>query len=336
LITPEPKALPPINPNDGTPIPPNARPTGAPQPNGVPKQGQGVLEANAQMVGSGTYNYAKEAPYIEKGMDVPEPESVNNRSVQALKTDAENYLQTGKLPVVSRGASPVAIMQQNYRNAVQNYANAMAASRGMKPEEIVDAWRSAPGMTRFILGADGRATVSLGTAVRHLETLTGLINAFQSSDIPRVRQLQSTISREFGETAATNIDAASSIIGPEIVKAIGVAGAGTKDDREHATNLFKSGRAQSLEAIKTVERLLSGQLEGKQRQAEASGVPLQKFKSLIGERPYQILSEIDKEAKGGPASQKSLSPVDQQALDWAKSNPSDPRAEAIRKRLGVP
>lgn len=32
---------------------------------------------------------------------------------------------------------------------------------------------------------------------------------------------------------------------------------------------------------------------------------------------------------------KMLSPADQEALDWAKNNPNDPRAAAIKQRLGV-
>ena len=31
----------------------------------------------------------------------------------------------------------------------------------------------------------------------------------------------------------------------------------------------------------------------------------------------------------------TLSPADQKSLDWATANPSDPRAAAIRQRLGV-
>jgi hypothetical protein len=39
-------------------------------------------------------------------------------------------------------------------------------------------------------------------------------------------------------------------------------------------------------------------------------------------------------AAGAPPA-KTFSPQDQQAIDWATANPSDPRAAAIKKRLGV-
>jgi hypothetical protein len=48
-----------------------------------------------------------------------------------------------------------------------------------------------------------------------------------------------------------------------------------------------------------------------------------------------------KSSSGIPAGRKSAAPasnissMDQQALDWASSNPNDPRATAIKERLGV-
>jgi hypothetical protein len=41
-------------------------------------------------------------------------------------------------------------------------------------------------------------------------------------------------------------------------------------------------------------------------------------------------------APAPPAPAAARSAIDQQALDWANANPSDPRAKAIRERLGVP
>ena len=38
---------------------------------------------------------------------------------------------------------------------------------------------------------------------------------------------------------------------------------------------------------------------------------------------------------GSPAAAKQMSPQDKQALDWANSNPKDPRAAQIKARLGV-
>jgi hypothetical protein len=40
-------------------------------------------------------------------------------------------------------------------------------------------------------------------------------------------------------------------------------------------------------------------------------------------------------SRGGPQPTSQLSPMDQQALEWARSNPKDPRAAAIKQRLGM-
>ena len=42
-----------------------------------------------------------------------------------------------------------------------------------------------------------------------------------------------------------------------------------------------------------------------------------------------------REGAAPAASATSLRPIDQEALAWANSNPNDPRAAAIKQRLGV-
>lgn len=304
----------------------------------APRPGEGIIPYN-QRVAQGAYDYTANAPYIEKGMDVPDPQALAGRSVQALKTDAEYYLETGKLPPVRAGNSPVARVQQNYRNAVQNYAGAMAQSRGMTPEQTSDAWRTAPGMLRFVLGADGRSTVSLGTAVRHLDTLNQLAQAWAANDTQAINRVRAVISREFGGDAATNLQAAGNIVGPEILKAIGVAGAGTADERQTAAKAFgtTASPAQMLGAIQTTQKLLAGQLDGRRRQAAAAGVSEQKFKDLIGDQPYQILTHLDhpQSTQQGSGNAAQRSPQDRAAIDWANNNPNDPRAAKIKQRLGI-
>jgi hypothetical protein len=293
----------------------NAQP--ATPPPGAPRGGlqnvkldEGILGAHAQVMKE-QYNYSKDAPYLEKGMDVPEPEGVGNKSSRSVQTDGEYYLQTGKLPPVARGQSPVAIQQARYRDAVQNYGNAVAASRGLTPEQMSDMWRTAPGVLRFVLGADGRSTVALGTAVRHLETVRELAKAWAANDQPLISRIRAILGREFGEAAGTNLTTAGRIVGPEIIKAIGVAGAGTAEERHAAQLAFSTAASpeQMIGAIDTTQKLLGGQLEGRKRQAMAAGVSEEKFKGLVGERPYQLLSEAEKQGKGAPAAPAAAAPA---------------------------
>jgi hypothetical protein len=257
--------------------------------------------AQAGQAGGVDYGNA-DAPYVEKGMEVPEPAPLAGRTAQALKTDAEYYLETGKLPPVVRGNSPVAMVQQRYQTAVKNYAGALAQSRGMSPQEVAEAWRTAPGMLRFILGADGRSTVSLGTAVRHLDTMKQLVDAWKEGSTignwQTWNRITSGVRREFGDAAVSNLESAAKIIGPEIIKAIGVAGAGGEREREAVERIYSPGSTpdQINGAIGTVQSLLGGQLEGRERQAINAGVSHERFKSLIGDRPYELLRHTDKGA----------------------------------------
>lgn len=241
-------------------------------------------------------DYSRNVPRVEKGSEVPEPRGIAGKSAASIKADAEYYAQTGKLPPVRAGQSPVAILQQSYRNAVQNYGNALAESRGINPSQLAEAWRTAPGTLRFVLGADGRATVSLGTAVRHLDTLQTLADAWGATDVRVINAAKAKLASQFGNAAATNLEAAGRIVGPEIVKAIGVAGAGTAEERAAVEKAFSTTATpdQMRGAIKTTQALLGGQLEGRKRQAAAAGVSEQKFKDLIGERPYEILTSAEK------------------------------------------
>ena len=319
-------------------------PTIVPPPNkeNIPKPGQGVIQNNQELVKQGNYDYRKDAPFIETGMDVPEPMAISNRSVTTLKTDAEKYVLTGLLPTVKGGASPIAVRDSTYKNAVQNYGNALAATRGLTPTQLAEAHRSAPGMLRFVMGADGRATVSLGTAIRHLDTIKQLADAWAANDTRAINRIRTTLSREFGDSAATNLNAAGSIVGPEIIKAIGVAGAGTKEERETAAAQFSSAVSpkQLLGAVDTVQKLMGGQLEGKKRQAQAAGVSDTIFKNLIGDRPYEILRHAESPNTAKPAAPPAAgSRIDEnkrkEALKWLDENSNHPDANKIRERLGV-
>jgi hypothetical protein len=58
--------------------------------------------------------------------------------------------------------------------------------------------------------------------------------------------------------------------------------------------------------------------------------------SLGYEASMEILDRLERDyVKGGGMKAPALSPQDQQALNWANSNPNDPRSAQIKKRLGV-
>jgi hypothetical protein len=304
-------------------------------PSSAPTANSGQSPASENIDGAAPFNYSRVAPTVSKGMDVPPPAPISGRSPETIQAEAEYYLQTGQLKTPApRSSSVNAIQQQNYRNSVVNFANTLAASRGMTPSEVSEGWRTAPSMTKFILGPDGRSTVALGTATRHLDTLDQYIDAYSGNNQPGIRKFGAMLDKQFGLHGATDINAISAIVGPEIVKAIGVAGAGTADERGNFEHMFQQGTGQAKGAITAIKTLLNGQLEGKERQAKEAGVSSDRFKRLIGEQEYNKIKHLG--GIGSAASAKrGVSADDQKALDWANTNASDPRASKIKQRLGV-
>jgi hypothetical protein len=91
-----------------------------------------------------------------------------------------------------------------------------------------------------------------------------------------------------------------------------------------------SARGVSVAAMKDAEKTLSGnmtlgQLEAAQKALETEGENV--LKSLRQQRE----SLVKQSQNGGKSA--TLSPQDQQALDWANANPNDPRAAAIKQHL---
>jgi hypothetical protein len=92
---------------------------------------------------------------------------------------------------------------------------------------------------------------------------------------------------------------------------------------------LKSIRLQLLNAVKEATGMSSQQLN--------SNVELKTYLDSLGgetmtkEANLAILNNIsNRYLKKG-----AMSPMDQQALDWANANPNDARAAAIKKKLGM-
>jgi len=300
----------------------------------------GVWRVNSlQSAGPADYSNGSKLPHIEHGMAVPEPAPVAGYSPDTIKTAAEWYLKTGKQPIISRGASPVAQMQNSYARAVMNYGNALAASRGVSREELTDIWQTAPRVGQFILGQPGQQIVSLGTAMRHLETLKEYEDAWQKAKMGDTRPLnaiQAYIKTQWGSDAATNLNTVAHILGPEIIKAIGVAGAGTDRDREGAANQFTSSNSdeQVKGAIQATERLLRGQLIGKENQARAAGLSEGRLRKMIGDREYDELQNLDHAAGGTPAAGAAAPAAQPQRViqqGWVYERQPDGSMKAVGK-----
>ena len=87
----------------------------------------------------------------------------------------------------------------------------------------------------------------------------------------------------------------------------------------------RAGTAQSAAEADTLRRFLP---------VETDDASVIKDKMLAFDK-YLSAKESGTTKKRGGSTAPSMSPVDQQALQWANSNPADPRAAAIKQRLGM-
>ena len=137
---------------------------------------------------------------------------------------------------------------------------------------------------RFLSGPQGNTVRSLNVVVSHLETMRGLADALRNNNVQRFNQLAQRFAEETGQPAPTNFDTAKQIVGTEIIKALGVAGAGTENERKEAADGFMRARSpdQIYGAIGVVQALLGGQLKGLRRQFTTStGLPGERFDEML-------------------------------------------------------
>lgn len=204
-----------------------------------------------------------------------------------LNGAAEQYLKTGTFPPqVGRGNTPQAVAD---RNAIMNHAYQLAGERGIDPEGLPKRWQKfrseQTNITRFMSGPQGNSIRSLNVATDHLQTLSTLGEALKNSNYPLFNELAQRWSQMTGSAVPTNFDTAKQIIGTEVIKAIGVAGAGTKDEREAMSSRF--ARASSPEQLQgaineTIKPLLIGQLRGLRHQfMQATGLDSAGFDDLL-------------------------------------------------------
>jgi hypothetical protein len=254
---------------------------------------------------SGEFDYRRDAPHLEKGEKVPEPQKVPGKSADTLKSDAEYFLTTGTLPKASISGKKDSVLGMNYQNAVKNYANAVAISRGETPESIADMRKFGPQAVKFVLGKQGDQTVALGTSIRHLDSLREYAEAWKQSrgsDSPILRQAAARFAQAWGSSEPTNLQAAARIAGPEVIKAIGVAGAGSGGERIAQEEGFQPGASneQIFGAINVAQQFLAGQLPAKEAQANALHFPHDKFVSMVGPSEYARLEALRKGSGGNP------------------------------------
>ena len=128
--------------------------------------------------------------------------------------------------------------------------------------------------TAFTTGIQGRQLLAFGSAVKHLETLGGLIDALENNDTVQVNRLSNLWQKQTGGNAITNFDAAKGIVAKEIMKSIVAGGGGVEERQELARLMNGAGSPQQLRGvIDTYHELMKAQQENLIIQRDAAGLP---------------------------------------------------------------
>jgi hypothetical protein len=227
---------------------------------------------------------------------IPE-EGVGGWSKNAIEAAAERSLKTGAMPTgLTRTGQGRAIAA-----AIQNRAAQLAQERGIPLTELPKRQQQFKAeqiaIQRWESGPQGNVVRSLGVVTDHLETMQSLATALENGNINAFNRIAQEWAAQTGQPAPTNFDTAKRIVGAEVIKALGVAGAGTAEERKEAGDAFNRARSpeQISGAIKTVQKLLGGQLRGARRQFTAStGLSEEKFNDML---PPEALKWLEQGAK---------------------------------------
>ena len=188
-------------------------------------------------------------------------------------SEIQSFIQSGRA-----GRSAITMYMNKYtqehpyataeeiKTAVQDYSSQLTA------------------INRFKSGPQGNTIKSLNTVVSHLDTMRDLGGALKNGDLVAFNRAAQRWAEETGNPAPTNFDTAKQIVGAEIIKAIGVAGAGTQTERQEASDAFNRARSpeQLAGAIETARKLLIGQLKSLRQQFKAAtGRPESEFDEML-------------------------------------------------------
>jgi len=125
----------------------------------------------------------------------------------------------------------------------------------------------------FTTGIQGRQLLAFGSAVKHLETLGGLIDALKNKDGVQLNRFNNIWKKQTGQSAVTNFEAAKGIVAKEIMKSI-VTGGGGVEERQELSRLLDAAKSpeQLRGVVDTYYELMKAQQENLIIQRDAAGL----------------------------------------------------------------
>ncbi|MCE3606918.1 hypothetical protein LXA47_25415 [Massilia sp. P8910] len=153
-------------------------------------------------------------------------------------------------------------------------------------------------------GKSGQAIQATNTGLNHLETIEQLAMAQKNGNVKLWNQLANRLAAETGAPAPTNLQAAITMVAPEVSKAVIGASGGQEERATFAKNFNPNGSPeQAVQGIGVIKELMGGRLTEAQRTYERT----------VGKKDFR---------------DTMLSPAAQRVLDKAHAHSEDSQTGA--------
>lgn len=167
---------------------------------------------------------------------------------------------------------------------------------------------------------DARQVAFQNAAVDHLETLRFLTSQLNNTDINFINEVKQRMFEQAGIEKPTNFDAAKTIVGREIVKALTPTGGAMYDRKELDEILSRTRSPQQLNGITDVfQRLIAAQTLSRKRQYDFSrlGIPnAPPFEAQVSDRVKRLMATPERIGFEVPlVPNEAANPI---PPDWAK------------------
>lgn len=130
------------------------------------------------------------------------------------------------------------------------------------------------GARDFSTGALGNSMRSFAVAGQHLDQLNTLVDALGNNNLQVANQVANAYSKQTGNPAPTNFDAAKDVVSKEVVKAIVAGGGGVAERAELAHLMDKANSPAQLKGVISQYRnLMAAQHDALLQQRRAAGLP---------------------------------------------------------------
>ena len=176
----------------------------------------------------------------------------------------------------------------------------------------------------YTSGKYSQNIVSLNTGIGHLGDLVNASKALNNNDIQLLNVIANQYGRQTGDSAPDQFEAVRDAVANELATTFKGSSGTDIGLQNMLKTIYASQSPEQLEGVvKTYVKLLDSRLNAlNNNYKKQTGVDF----PVLDEDKKKIVDEIM-----GKNKQSTISEEDQQAIDWAKQNSSDPRAIQILK-----